>query len=699
MNTTRTLMALAILAVLLVPASTSAQDTDAAAVALQRAIRVELVDGDLQAAIAQYEEIVTRFAAERTVAATALQRLGESYEKLGDPKARTVYERVLRDYADQAEPVAAVRARLASLDVEVPPPTSAMTVREVMRSADEAQPITDPSFDVSGDGRRFVYTAWATGDLAMKNLDTGENRLFYGNDWSTEWFETPVLSPDEARVAFVRYPQTNDGSTRIEVDSVDGGGRETVFDFGEVTNVFIHQWSPDGEDLLIVGQSADRAGFLATVSLRDKTLRRLLTLDWESPRRAEYSPDGRFIAYDSTKDGESKIYLISADGASERVLVDSSGVDDSPVWTPDGRFLLFRSDRSAKWDLYALRMQDGRPVGPEVVVKSSLGEATFLRGVTTTGQLVYFEVVGGRDIGIVERTDQAARTIDVRLLPKVQTTEIKSPSFAPDGARVAYVAGMPGIPRSNLSIRVTDLRGAIVTDILLDSRFSTNDPPRFSPDGTMMALRVYDAGEPRVMVLSAESGTVLKVFSPLEEQGYTRVLGWSPDSRRLYGFVTLQASDRSLLATIDVDTERIVDSTELSPDVWRVSLSPSGEHLLLLMNPNRPGAGELVLHSLADGSEKLLAEGISIRFGWDYDSRHALYEKGALGSEDDRLYSVSINTGEETVLIDDLGPLNLAAVSPDGTYWAFQSRDTDRDSRILVLEHFLPEDEDAARGR
>ena len=528
MNTTRTLMALAILSVLLLPTSTPAQDTDAAAVALQRAIRVELVDGDLQAAIAQYEEIVTRFAAERTVAATALQRLGESYEKLGDPKARTVYERVLRDYADQAVPVAAVRARLSVLEVEQSPTPPAMTVREVMRSADEAQPITDPSFDVSGDGRRFVYTAWATGDLAMKNLDTGENRLFYGNDWSTEWFETPVLSPDEARVAFVRYPQTNDGSTRIEVDSVDGGGRETVFDFGEVTNVFIHQWSPDGEDLLIVGQSADRAGFLATVSLRDKTLRRLLTLDWESPRRAEYSPDGRFIAYDSTKDGESKIYLISADGASERVLVDSSGVDDSPVWTPDGRFLLFRSDRSAKWDLYALRMQDGRPVGPEVVVKSNLGEATFLRGVTTTGQLVYFEVVGGRDIGIAERTDHPARTIDVGLLPKVQTTEIKSPSFAPDGARVAYVSGMPGIPRSNLSIRVTDLRGAIVTDIPLDSRFSTNDPPRFSPDGTMMALRVYGAGEPRVMVLSAESGTVLKVFSPLEEQGYTRVLGWSP---------------------------------------------------------------------------------------------------------------------------------------------------------------------------
>jgi hypothetical protein len=74
-----------------------------------------------------------------------------------------------------------------------------------------------------------------------------------------------------------------------------------------------------------------------------------------------------------------------------------------------------------------------------------------------------------------------------------------------------------------------------------------------------------------------------------------------------------------------------------------------------------------------------------------------LFEKGAVGREDDRLYSLSIDTGEETVLIDDLGLLNLAAVSPDGTYWAFQTGPVDRDSRILVLEHFLPEDEAASR--
>lgn len=670
----------------------------------QQALVAERVKGDLEEAIQLYREVVDTHANQRDLAARALLQMGQCYEKLGDPAAHEVYQRVLRDYADQAGSVAGVRARLASLaslEVEGPPP-SAMTVREVMRSAGEDQPFPGAHFDLSRDGRRFIYTDWVTGDLALTHLDTLETRRFYGADWSTEWFETPVFSPDEARVAFVRYPQTNGGSTRIEVDSINGGRRETVFDFGEGVNVSIHEWSPDGEDLLIAAQGADRTAFLATVHLGDKTLQRLLTLDWDSPRRADYSPDGRFIAYDSTKSGKSRIYLASADAESERVLVDSSGVDDSPLWTLDGRFLLFRSDRSGKWDLYALPMRDGQPVGPEVMVKSNLGEMTSLRHVTDAGQLFYFEQVGGRDIGIAERADRPTRTIEISLLPKVRTTEIKSPSFSPDGTRLAYVAGNPGNPGSRLSIRVTDREGTLLTDIPLDGRFKTIDAPRFSPDGTMMALRVYDAGEPRVMVLSAEAGRTLKVFSPLDEPGYTRVLGWSSDGRRLHALVTLQESNRMLLATIDVETERIVGSTELTPDVSaRGRLSPSGEHVLLLMIPSSSTDREnkLVVHSLADGSQRLLAEGVSIRFAWDHDSRHVLFERGPVGGENDRLYSLAVDTGEETVLIDDLGKLNLAAVSPDGSHWAFQTGDLDRDSRILVLEHFLPEAEAETASR
>ena len=159
MNGMRTLAALAVLTILLVATSARAQDTDRAAVALQRAIRIELVDGDLQTAIALYEEIATRFSADRGVVATALQHLGQCYEKLGAPEARATYERVLREYADQAEPVAAVRARIAALQADP------IKVAEL-----------DAMGDVSADGRLLTYVDWSTGDLALRDLHTGEDR-------------------------------------------------------------------------------------------------------------------------------------------------------------------------------------------------------------------------------------------------------------------------------------------------------------------------------------------------------------------------------------------------------------------------------------------------------------------------------------------------------------------------------------------
>ena len=294
-------------------------------------------------------------------------------EKLGRSEASAAYARVLRDYADQAEQAADARGRLAALEVEPTPPSPTMTVRELMRSGErkpgdvQAIPGGWP-FAVTGNGQMFVYTEWTTGDLAIRNHTTGEVRSFYGGDWNgDEWFESPVLSRDETRMAFARYLNRRGGTTRVEVDSIEGANREIVYDSQETRNIVTYDWSPDGENILLASQAADRSVFLATLNLTEKTLQRLVTLDWEQPTRAQYSPDGRFIAYDSTKVGDSKkIYLVSADGAQERVLVDSPGENDSPLWTRDGRFLLFRSSRSGKWDLYALDMRDGQPTGDEV---------------------------------------------------------------------------------------------------------------------------------------------------------------------------------------------------------------------------------------------------------------------------------------------------------------------------------------------
>jgi tetratricopeptide (TPR) repeat protein len=79
---------------------------------LEAAIYREVVAGDLKGAIDKYREIVAHVDSPRSIAATALLRMGECYEKLGQRRqAHESYTRVVRDF--ESEPAAAeARARI-----------------------------------------------------------------------------------------------------------------------------------------------------------------------------------------------------------------------------------------------------------------------------------------------------------------------------------------------------------------------------------------------------------------------------------------------------------------------------------------------------------------------------------------------------------------------------------------------------------
>ena len=91
------------------------QQKDQAEVDLQAAIRMETVEGNLKGAIEQYKKIAALPGAGRATVATALLRMGQCHEKLGNTEARAAYERLVRDYADQAGVAAEARSRLAAL--------------------------------------------------------------------------------------------------------------------------------------------------------------------------------------------------------------------------------------------------------------------------------------------------------------------------------------------------------------------------------------------------------------------------------------------------------------------------------------------------------------------------------------------------------------------------------------------------------
>ena len=59
-----------------------------------------------------------------------------------------------------------------------------------------------------------------------------------------------------------------------------------------------------------------------------------------------WSPDGRRIYFDSSRDGNLDVYVMNADGSGQTRLTESPALDAIPVPSPDGRSILFTSDRA-----------------------------------------------------------------------------------------------------------------------------------------------------------------------------------------------------------------------------------------------------------------------------------------------------------------------------------------------------------------
>ena len=110
------------------------------------------------------------------------------------------------------------------------------------------------------------------------------------------------------------------------------------------------------------------------------------------------SPDGRYIAYSkSPKEGNTPpdVFVLAADGTQETVVAQSSAADSDPVWSPDGRHLVFQSDRTGSPSLWSVPMQEGKPAGPEVLIKANTGPIDPL-GIARNGSLFYH--LSGRQI-------------------------------------------------------------------------------------------------------------------------------------------------------------------------------------------------------------------------------------------------------------------------------------------------------------
>jgi Tol biopolymer transport system component len=145
------------------------------------------------------------------------------------------------------------------------------------------------------------------------------------------------LSPDGKWIV-VSDKSEADGWSRVSILPAEGGTPRLVTPNGPS---YWHGWSPDGATLAYVAARGDRILNLWACLAAGGTERRLTEGAWmdDGP---DYSPDGRYIFFNSTRSGNMKLWRIGADGSDPaQITFEDDTRDWFPHPSPDGRWIVY----------------------------------------------------------------------------------------------------------------------------------------------------------------------------------------------------------------------------------------------------------------------------------------------------------------------------------------------------------------------
>lgn len=251
-------------------------------------------------------------------------------------------------------------------------------------SGDEARVvIEDPAFDdeadLSPDGTKIVFLSTRSGSTSViytANVDGSDVQQLTSADRGSD--VSPRWSPDGTKIAY-------SAAGNIVIMNPDGSDKQTVFEALPQSSrepcrvsATVGDWSPGGTKVLYYSTILSTEGNLFWVCSLDVTTGEIEILV-EEPVGAlhaepHWSPDGTRIAYRDDRDtieqcnlrapGECnyEIYVMELATGEETNITNDPAFDIEPVWSPDGEWLMFASNRDdPNFDLYVIR-----PDGSEV---------------------------------------------------------------------------------------------------------------------------------------------------------------------------------------------------------------------------------------------------------------------------------------------------------------------------------------------
>jgi TolB protein len=208
-------------------------------------------------------------------------------------------------------------------------------------------PILYPAF--SPDGSRVAFSARldVSDDIFVMNLDGTNLRRLTGHPAS----ETlPIWTPDGRQIAFISNWR---GTYDVYVIDVDSASSAPAWQPITNTRAYYDRFGVSPDRALVAYVSAQDGKTDIFTRARSGSVVRVTALG--SAFNPIWSPDSRWIAFESIAGGSLDIYIAPADGGAPPInLTDHPAPDYDPAWSPDGRFIAFVSNRAGSDDIYLM---------------------------------------------------------------------------------------------------------------------------------------------------------------------------------------------------------------------------------------------------------------------------------------------------------------------------------------------------------
>jgi eukaryotic-like serine/threonine-protein kinase len=524
---------------------------------------------------------------------------------------------------------------------------------------------------LSPDGKQLLYASRAEGnsEIYLQRVG-GAQALNLTKDAADD--TQPAFSPNGDLI--VLRSERNGGGLFVM-----GGTGESIrrlTDFG-----FNPAWSPDGKEVVFCAESIEIPGKrfnvnspLWAVNVTTNEKRLVVRGDAAQPN---WSPHGQRIAYWSLrKGGQRDLMTVAATGGEPSLITDDAAVDWNPVWSPDGRYLYFLSDRSGVMNLWRVPMDEasGKTTGvPEAVITP----AQYVRHISFSRdgkRLAYAQTVARDNLQRVGFDPARGQVVGAPTGVTQGSRPAVYPDLSPDGEWLAF---------STMGARQEDI--FVIRKDGAEQRQLTDDAhrdrhPRWSPDGKQVVFFSTRSGKYEVWRVNADGSEITQLTDV--PAGIVLYPLWSPDGTRLA--YTLQQQGAFTLATgkpmKGQTPQPLPKLAEPGRWFWACAWSPDGKRLAGWQQHTETALSGIVLYSFDKQSYEQITE-FGVEPVWLNDNRRLLF------NHQGKLWLLDSATKEQRELLA-LAPHQIGAsvLAKDNRTLYFVLTTTESDIWLMNLE-------------